>query len=279
MTMPAAPEFRAPPPPTLVMPATPSMSVGRTFLNIFIAPARAFASFRDVTTFAPAAVRFLIAAPVILIALVAYNVIYLARVGSDSIASAAVEASPALRNLSAEEKERALQLTQNPAARAITQAIGFGQLILMTLARMPLGALIYWLGALIFNRSFKYMQALLVWTYATLPATVLWMIVNTLTLFLWPPSTNVAVATGSNGVFPSNLGALFTVESLPLPVYVVALSASDLFQFYGLGLAIMGLRRVARLPWPGAFGIVIFVWLLGVVWRISAAGLANALMR
>ena len=278
MTMPAAPDFR-PPPPTLVMPTTPSMSVGGTLLNIFIAPAKAFASFRDVTTFSPAAIRFLVAAPIILVAVVAYNVIYLTRVGPGNIHRAAMEASPRLSSLAPEEKERELKMVENPTFQTITYAMAFGRLIGLTLVSMPLGALIYWLGGLIFKSGLKYMQALLVWTYATLAATILWVIANTLTLLIRPPTNYVAIAMGANGVLPSNLGALFTVETLPPPVYVVALSAFDLFEFYGLSLATLGLRKAARLPWLGSLGIVIFLWLLGVVLRISLAGVASALMR
>jgi hypothetical protein len=279
MTMPASPGFQAPPPPTLVMPVEPSMSTGRTLLNIFIAPARALASFRDVTRFAPAVVRWLPAAALIVLATVAYNVIYQARVGPENIARASMEASPQLASLPSGAKEQALQTSQAPAFRAITLAIGFASIIAILLASMPLGALIYWLGAMVFRGPLKYMQALLVWTYATLPGTVLWFCANTITLFVWPPANPVAIVTGSSGVFKANLGALFTVESFPIPVYVAALGAFDLFIFYGLGLAILGLRTVARIPWIGAFVIVIFVWLIGVGWRTAAAGVASALVK
>lgn len=279
MTMPAQPAFRPPPPPTLVIPVEPSMSAGRTLLNIFIAPARAFASFRDLTTFTPAAVRFLIAAPIILVAVVAYNAIYPLRVGQANIARAAIEASPRLSQLPPEQQERAVQMADNPAFRTITLVMGFGTLILTTLASMPLGALAYWLGAMLFKSSLKYMQALLVWTYATLPARVVWLIANTLTLLIWPPKSSVAIATGSSGVFKANLGALFTVNTLPIPVYVVALGAFDLIEFFGVALAILGLRRVARLPWTGSLVIVILVWLFGIGWRVAMAGLAYTLMK
>lgn len=279
MTMPAQPAFRPPPAPTLTMPAAPSMSTGRTLLSIFIAPARAFASFRDISTFSPAVVRFLIGAAIILVAVLAHHAIYLARVGQENISRAALEASPQTARLPAEDKERALRLQQTPTLLAINWVVTFGTLIGLTLASLPLGALIYWLGAMLFKHPIKYMQALLVWTYATLPATVLWATVNMLVLFVRPPSTNVAIAIGAGGVFRPNPGSLFTVESLPLPVHVVALSNFDLFAFYGLALAILGLRRVARLPWIGSFGIVIFVWLLGVIWRVSTAGLISALLR
>jgi hypothetical protein len=282
MTMPAAPEFRPPPSPTLAMPTTPSMSVGRTLLNIFVAPARAFASFRDVTTFTPAAVRFLVAAPIIVAAMVAYNVIYPALIGSGNIARAAIEATPRMSNLPPETKERALQMTQNPTFHVITAVMGFGRLVLILLASLPLGALIYWLGAMACKAPLKYMQALLVWTYATLPPAVLWFIANVITLFVSPPTTNVGIATGAAGVLPSSLGSLltiFTVTTLPLPVYVVALSAIDGFEFYGLTLAAVGLRKTGKLPWIGALVTVAAVWTVGLVWRIATGTLVNVISR
>lgn len=276
MTMPAQPAFQ---PPTLRIPVEPSMSTTRSLTNIFFAPARVFDSFRDVTTFTSAVVRFLVPAAIIVVAMVAYNVIYLARIGPQNIARASIEAYPKLAGLPAAQKERALQMQQSPAI-AITRAIGFGKLIIFTLASLPLGALIYWLGGLIFKSKIKYMQALLVWTYATFAPTVLWTLANTITLFIRPPTTNIAIATGADtGVIHANLGALFNVTMLPIPVYVVALGVLDLFEFYGLALAMFGLRKVARIPWLGSFGIVIFVWLIGVVWRISTAGLIGALMK
>jgi hypothetical protein len=255
------------------------VSVGGTLARAFFAPGRMFASFRELITFSPAAVRFLIAAAIILIAVVAYNVIFLASIGSQQIARASMEVSPQVAKLSADQKERALQMQQSPTFQAFTLTMRFGLLILFTLASFFLGALIYWLGALLMKSKIKYMQALLVWTYASLPVIVIWLLANTIMLLVWPPSTNMAIVTGANGVIHANLGALFDVTSLPIPVYVVALGAFDLFEFCGLGLAILGLRRVARIPWIGSFGIVIFVWLLGVMWRISAAGLVSAFMK
>jgi Yip1-like protein len=279
MTMPAPQAFQAPPPPTLLMPPEPSMSTGQTLLNIFISPARTLASFRDVTTFAPAMVRVFPAAAIIVIATLAYSVLYQARVGSENIVRASMEATPRMANLPADQKERAIQTAQQPAFRAVTMAMGFGLAIVFVLASMPLGALIYWLGAMLFKGQLKYMQALLVWTYATLPVTVLWFLANTITLLVWPPTNPMSIVTGSNGVFKPNLGALFNVEALPIPAYVAALSAFDLLIFYGLALAILGLRKAGRVPWIGALVTVIFVWLIGVGWRTGAAAFTSAIMK
>jgi hypothetical protein len=279
MTMPAQRAFQPPPPPTLQMPVKPSMSTVKALTLVFFAPGWVFDSFRDLTTFGPAAVRFLIAAPIIVVAIVGYSVLYLQQIGPERIARGAMEASSQFARMPAEQKERALQMQENPTFKAITWAMGFGRLLLPLLLSFFLGALIYWLGSLIFNRTFKYMQALLVWTYAALPATVLWALANTLVLLIRPPTTNIAIATGSAGVIHANLGAVFDVTAFPIPVYVAALSELDLFAFYGLALAMFGLRKVARIPWLGSIGIVVFVWLVGVVWRIGWAGLADVIMK
>jgi len=271
-------DFQPPPPPRLQVPARPTMSTAAALTNVFVAPARTFYSFRDVTAFAPAAVRFLIAAAIIIVAVLAYNFIYLERMGSSTIAFAAMGATP-LTNVTEEQKARALQVQETPTFRVIGLVMTFGRLLVMLVASMPLGGLAYWLGAMLFKDSIKFMQALLVWTYASLPPTVLWMLANTFVLFFRPPTTSLAIATGANGVIKANLGALFTVNAFPIPVHVVALSAFDLFEFYGLGLAMLGLRKLARLPWIGSFGIVISVWLFGVGLRVATAGLVGAIMR
>jgi len=278
-TMPSPPGFQAPPPPTLVAPVEPSMSTGATLLNIFIAPARAFASFRDVTTFTPALIRFLPAAAIIIVATLGYGALYQARIGSETIARASFAATPKTANLPRDQKERAIRASQEPAVRAVTTAMGFGFSLGFVLASMPLGALIYWLGAMLFKGRLKYMQALLVWTYATLPVTVLWFLANTITLFVWPPSAAVSVVTGAGGVFKPNLGALFTIEKLPIPIYVAALSSVDLLVFYGLTLAIFGLRKVSHAPWAGAVVTVLFVWVIGVGWRIASAAFFSLIMQ
>lgn len=255
------------------------MPVGQTLLNIFIAPARAFTSFRDVTTFAPTAVRLLIAAAVIFVALIAYNALYTPWIGYETITRAAWEASPRISGLPSETRERTLQVTQNPLFRVMNVVSNLGRIIITVVVGLPLGALIYWLGGLIFKGRLRYGQALLVWAYATLPPAVLWSITNIVTLFVWPPTTNVGIVTGAAGVFPSNLGALFAVSTLPLPAHVVALSAIDLFEFYGLTLAAVGLRKAGRLPWIGAAVTVAAVWAVGLIWRSGTAALVNVISR
>jgi hypothetical protein len=57
------------------------------------------------------------------------------------------------------------------------------------------------------------------------------------------------------------------------PILTTLLSQFDLLKFYGLFLAALGLRKVARLSSGSAWGIVISFWVIGVVLRIVRAGL------
>ncbi len=256
------------------------MSAGAALPYIFFAPARVFDSFRDIVGFGPAAIRFLIAAPIIVIAFVAYQAFYIAYIGPANMGRATMAATPQFGRFTEEQKQRALEMQQNPSFQVVTYGVRFGMIIGSFTASFFLGALIYWLGGMLFKGSIKYMQALLVWTYATLPASLIWVIVNSFALLIHPPTSNVGIATGADtGVVHANLGALFDVTSFPIPVYVVALAALDLFAFYGLALAMLGLRRVGRVPWIGSFVVVIFVWLLGVGWRVVTAGVFGALMK
>jgi hypothetical protein len=50
-------------------------------------------------------------------------------------------------------------------------------------------------------------------------------------------------------------------------VLATALGSLDLFALYGLFLAALGLRKVARLSSGSAWAIVLGLWLLGVVAR------------
>lgn len=92
---------------------------------------------------------------------------------------------------------------------------------------------------------------------------------------VWPPASALRIASGSAGVFPSNLAWVVPSTTLPIPAWVIALSVFDLFEFYGLILAVVGLRKAGRLPSWAALLIVAAVWVVGVVWRVGFAGAVN----
>jgi len=56
-------------------------------------------------------------------------------------------------------------------------------------------------------------------------------------------------------------------------VLVALLSQFDLLSFYGLFLAALGLRKVAKLSSGAAWGVVISLWLIKVLLRIGSAAI------
>lgn len=281
MTMPVSPTFQPPPPPpTLATPAKPPIGLMQTLVYAFIAPARVFGSFREPMGFGPLAARVLVAATIIIFGVAAYNVIFLQRVGRESITRATIEASPRVADLPAEQKEQVVTMQNNPAFLLATFFFQFGFIVGSVVLSIPLGGAIYLLGTMIFSSRVTYPQALLVWTFATLPPKLLWALANTVALFIHRPSTDIGIVMGaSNGVLPANLGVLVEVTTFPVPILAVVLGAFDLFEFYGLALAALGLRKVGRMSWVASSGVVIAVWLFAVAWRVAGAAISVALLK
>jgi uncharacterized membrane protein len=62
------------------------------------------------------------------------------------------------------------------------------------------------------------------------------------------------------------------------PVLATAVGSLDLFAIFGLFLAALGLRKVTRISAGAAWGIVIAIWLIGVVIRIAFASMFGSPM-
>jgi uncharacterized membrane protein len=57
------------------------------------------------------------------------------------------------------------------------------------------------------------------------------------------------------------------------PILTAILTQFDLLKFYGLFLAALGLRKVARMSSGSAWGVVISFWIIGIVLRVASAAL------
>lgn len=253
----------APAPPTAT---EPSMSTGETLMGIFFEPGRTFASLRERP-------RFLIAALIIVIVFFAYYLLYFQRIGYENVVTAEVEVQSQKSNATPEQKQQGIKVQMNP----IVKAIRYGAPIINFLIFFAAGAGLYLLGAMMMARSITFKQALTVWTYSSLPPTVLTMLVNIALLFVRPPdptdpSQYAEIVRGQGGLAHANLGMLISDPNAH-PVLATTLGAFDIFAFYGLFLAALGLRKVGKMPSGTAWGIVITIWLLFVVLRIAFAGL------
>jgi hypothetical protein len=268
MSDPNTQEFQPPPPPPLPQPETPagpSLSTGETLSGIFFEPGSVFESFR----LRP---RFLAPALIILALTLLFTILFFQRVGYDNVIQGAVEKSPRAAQMSPEQKEQALELYQHPVFKAINYASPLIALAIFLSA----GAALYLLGTMAVGGKISYAQALAVWTYSSFPPLVLSNVANLIILFL-KSADDIDPTQLNRGFVHANLGLLVNPESSPM--LGAMLGSIDLLALYGLFLAALGLRKVARLSAGTAWAIVLAIWIIGVVLRVAWAAAFGTTIR
>ncbi len=254
------PDFQPPPPPPFPrpeQPTGPTLTLTETLTGIFFEPGRVFESFRVKP-------RFLVAGLICVVAFLAFNVIYLQRVGYENLVRAEAEMSQG-PDANPEQTQRAIEIQQH----WIVKLIRYGAAPINIVFAFAAGAALYLLGATLMGRSMTYAQALAVWTYSTFPPLVLMMLLNIILLFINPPTEDAAIVRGQTGLVHANLSIL--VDPVAHPVLATALTAFDIIAVYGLFLAALGLQKVAKLSSGAAWAIAITLYLVGVVLRIAIA--------
>jgi hypothetical protein len=239
-------------------PGTPEMSTVQTLTGIFFEPGRVFESLRQRP-------RFLVAALVIMAAFFAYYISYIQKVGYENLITAEMNSGTRGQQMSDEDKARAIQVQMKP----VIKALRYGGPVITFAIFFSIGAALYLLGTMLMGKSLSYRQALSIWTYSSLPPTLLLMLLNIIMLFIKMPEDDLGIVRGQGGLVHANPG-LF-IDGHAHPAIASAAGAFDLFAFYGLFLAALGLRKVARLSSGSAWGIVLGLWLLGLIMRVVFA--------
>jgi hypothetical protein len=245
-------QWQPPPPPPLseAPEAGPEMSTPATLTGIFFEPGRVFESFRSRP-------KFLVAGLILLILTIGVTALLYQRVDMGQYIRDKIEKSPRSANLPDDQKE---------------MQIKFGKIVGMVAfpASVPVwiagGAALYLLGVMAFGGSIGYKKSLAVWTYSSLPPAILGTIVAVLVLFL-----KTADQIDPEHLLVTNPGAFMGSESSPVLVNV--LSNFDLLRFYGLFLAAIGLRKVAKISSGSAWAIVIGFFLIRAILGISSAAI------
>jgi hypothetical protein len=242
-------EFQPPPPPPLPAPEPPAetMSTGQTLTGIFFEPGRVFESMRQRP-------RFLVAALVIVIVFFAYYVSYIQKVGYETLITAETTTGTRGQNMSQEDRDRAISVQMKP----VVKALRYGGPIITFLLFFSVGSALYLLGVKMVGKEMTFKQALSVWTYSSFPPTLLLMLLNIIVLFVKTPDDDLSIVKGK--AFPA-------LTSLA--------GAFDIFAFYGLFLAALGLRKVGKLSSGAAWGIVLGLWLILVVIRVLISAIAG----
>jgi hypothetical protein len=255
MSYPDTEGFQPPPPPPLPeAPTGPVMSTAETLTGIFFEPGRVFESLR-------ARPRFLVAGLIVIILSMVFTALFFQRVGYENSMRAVMEKSPRGSQMSPEQREQAVAFYQKPVIKALTYCT---PLLIFPIA-FVIGAALYLLGTMAVGQKISFQQALSVWVYSNFPPAVLTMLLNILILFLKSPD-DIDPGQLRSGLIKADLGIL--VDEKAAPVLASLLGSIDLFAFYGLFLAALGLRKVANLKRETAWGIVLTIWIIRVILRI-----------
>jgi hypothetical protein len=226
------------------------VSTGSTLTDIFFEPGKVFEALR-------ARPRFLVAGLILLVLTCIMTLVLYMRVDMGQVIRERMERSPNAAQQTEAQREMGVRMGK------ILGAVFIPALVPITIAA---GSALYLLGVLAFGGAINYKQSLAVWTYSSLPPSVLTAIIWIAVLFLKAPET-----VDPQRLLVTNPGAYMSEEASP--VLVALLSQFDLLRFYGMFLAALGLRRVGKLSSGAAWTIVIGLWLLAALFRVGSAAL------
>jgi hypothetical protein len=228
------------------------MSTAETLTGIFFEPSRTFEALR-------ARPRFLVAALILLALACLVTLILYMRVDMGQYMRERMERSPRAAQATEAQKEMQVRIGKTLGAVAVPLSVPI---------LIAGGAALYLLGVMAFGGSISYLKAVSVWTYSSLPPSVMGALIAVLVLFLKSPDS-----IDPEHMVVTNPGALMGEEASR--VLVAALSQFDLLRFVGLFLAALGLRKMAKLSSGQAWTIVLGLWLLGALVRIGSAAISG----
>jgi amino acid transporter len=168
-----------------------------------------------------------------------------------------IEQSPRAAQISEDQKETQVR---------VGKIIGMVFIPLSVPVIIAGGAALYLLGVLAMGGSIGYKKALAVWCYSWLPQSLLGALIALLVLFLKSPDSIVP-----ENLVATNPAALMSTESSK--VLLALLRQFDLLRFFGMFLAALGLRKVAKISSGSAWAVVIGLWLLGLLLAVGSAAI------
>jgi hypothetical protein len=240
--------------------APATMSTAETLGNILFDPGATFESLREKP-------RFLVAGVILILVSVGVTTLLFQKVNFQDFMRQQIEKSPSTAQMDDEQKERIIQMRSGPIARTIASV---SPLVALTVI-FAAGAGLYLLGTLAMGGSMNYKQALSVWIYSSFPPLIIGGIVGIVVLLL--KSADSIDLAHPESIAQANLGILAGPSS---PVLYAVLSSIDLFQFYGLFLAAIGLRKVGKLSSGSAWTIVLALFVIKVVCRVGWAAVTGS---
>ena len=249
-------EFQAPPPPPFAPTPPPpevEMSTPETLANVFFEPSRVFEALRSRP-------RFLIAGIILLVLTIIVTAVLFMRVDMGELIRAQMDKSSRSASQTEQQKELGVKIGKAVFAVGIPVSVPFV---------IAAGAGLYLLMVLAFGGAITYTQALSVWVYSALPPAVLRTIVAVLVLFLKAPDS-----IDPEHLLITNPGSFMQPDSAP--VLTALLTQFDVLRFYGMFLAAIGLKKVAKISSGSAWTIVIGFWLILAVLAVAKAAIVGS---
>ena len=236
---------------------TETMSTAETLGNIFFDPGATFESLQKKP-------RFLVVALIMVVMFVGFSVLLFQKVNFEEFMRQQIEKSPRTAQMTPEQKEQAVKMQSGTVGKTIAYVIP----VVAVAVLFSVGAGLYLLGVMAMGGVMSYKQAISVWAYSSLPPAVLGTLVGVIVL-LMKPADSIDLA-HPESITQTNLGVL--ASSTSGPVYAL-LSQMDLFQFYGLFLAALGLKKVGRISSGTAWTIVLAFFVIKVLGKVGWASM------
>jgi hypothetical protein len=241
----SAPDIESPPPFNPQPDPPKEISVGETLTGIFFEPGAVFESLRTRP-------RFLVAGLVLILLTVVVTAVLYARVDMGQFIREKMDRSPRAAEQTEAQKEMGAKIGKTMGMIMVPLSVPIG---------VAAGAALYLLGVMAFAGSISYRQSVSLWVYSSLPPSVVASLVAVIVLLIKSPDT-----IDPEHMLVTNPGAFMGDGSSP--ALVALLTQFDLVKFYGLFLAALGLRKIAKLSSGSAWGLVLGYWLIGTVLRV-----------
>jgi len=249
--------FTTPPAPTPAYagPAAPTMSTPATLTGIFFEPGRTFEALRERP-------RFLVAAIILVVLTLVVTFLIFNKIDYAAFMREQITKGPRGDQMTPEQVDTAVGFYTGPIGKVLIYFFP----IIGTAAFIAAGAGLYLLGAMLMEGKLRYKQALSVWTYSSFAPSVLGTIVAILIVVLTPAEEINPSQPG--GLVRANLSVIPHGSS---PALGALLGSFDIFSFYGLYLAALGLRKVGKMSSGGAWTVALGLWAIGVLLKVGWA--------
>lgn len=233
----------------------PQMSELSSIFRVFYEPGEVFEDLKRRPRFVAALILMIVVA-------VATNFMVVNKIGMDRILNERMEKGSSIVQLTPEQREKAIESQSSILMKTLTYG---GPVVAVSIIAL-LGALYYWGASNAMGGSTDVWRALSVWVYSSLPPLLVHFVGNGL-VAVFKPADRIDLSSLQGGLFQANLNAVFELGGAAGAL----ISTVDLFIIWGWVLAVIGLKKIAKLSTGSAWGIVLFAGLFMTAFKVVGA--------